>query len=43
MDLSPYNENRNDQEQIRYGCAGNHLTLFLTLVMILGFTHTALS
>ena len=42
MDLSPYNQNRNDQEQSRFGCAGNRLTLFLALVMIVGFAHTTL-
>lgn len=38
MDLSPYDHNRSDNKLFRYGCGCNLLALFLTLVMILGFT-----
>ncbi|WP_257264495.1 hypothetical protein [Endozoicomonas sp. ONNA2] len=38
MDLSAYNHNRSDKKLIRYGSGCNILTLFLTLVMIFGFT-----
>ena len=38
MDLSPYDHNRNDSKLFHYGCGGNLLALFLTLVMIFGFT-----